>query len=98
MGRRYTKEEYLNLFTKIKENIPGVSITTDIIVGHPYETEKLFLETIKTCKEINFSKIHVFPYSKRLKITWNSACIFLCARAVLLSFSGVDFSSKKLLH
>ncbi len=65
MNRKYDLEYFKKKIQEIRKIKPNVSITTDVIVGHPYETEKLFLETIKTCKEINFSKIHVFPYSKR---------------------------------
>ena len=44
---------------------PNISITTDIIVGFPGETESMFNETLKSAKKVNFSKIHVFPYSSR---------------------------------
>ena len=67
MNRKYNLEEYKNIINKIREVRPDIAITTDIIVGHPYETEELFLKTIETAKEINFAKIHVFPYSKRNK-------------------------------
>ena len=65
MNRKYTVEFYKEKIAAIRNIKPDVSITTDVIVGHPYETDDLFLETIKTCQEINFAKIHVFPYSKR---------------------------------
>ncbi len=65
MGRRYTKEEYLNLFTKIKENIPGVSITTDIIVGFPNETEEDFQDTLEVVKKCQFDGAFTFIYSPR---------------------------------
>ena len=45
---------------------PDISITTDIIVGFPYETDELFSETLEFSKKMNFSKIHVFPYSIRV--------------------------------
>ena len=61
----YTKEKYLTLFHKMKEMIPNCTISTDIIVGFPGETEEDFLETYNNAKEINFSKIHVFPFSPR---------------------------------
>ena len=65
MGRRYTKESYLKLFEKLKKTIPNVSITTDIIVGFPGETEEDFETTYNYLKKINFYKMHVFPYSPR---------------------------------
>lgn len=65
MNRKYDLNLFKRRIERLREIKEDVSITTDVIVGHPYETESLFLETIKTCKEIAFSKIHVFPYSKR---------------------------------
>lgn len=65
MNRKYDVEYFKRKIAEIRSLKEDVSITTDVIVGHPYETEELFLETIKNCQEINFSKIHVFPYSKR---------------------------------
>ena len=65
MNRRYTIDEYKELFYKLKNKIDNVSITTDIIVGFPYETDELFNSTLEFAKKMNFSKIHVFPYSKR---------------------------------
>ena len=50
---------------KIREIRPDISITTDAIVGHPYETDLDFIEYLDFCREIAFSKIHVFPYSMR---------------------------------
>ncbi len=65
MNRKYTKEEYLNNINKIKEARPNINLTTDVIVGFPGETEEDFLECIDFCKKCGFSKIHVFPYSRR---------------------------------
>ena len=64
MNRRYNKEEFKNMITKIKE-IPNISLTTDLIVGFPNETEEDFKETLDTLNEIKFTKIHTFPYSRR---------------------------------
>lgn len=65
MNRKYDLKYFFEKINKIREIRPDISITTDVIVGHPYETEELFLKTIETCKKIKFPKIHVFPYSKR---------------------------------
>ena len=65
MNRKYDKEYYKNKIKKIKEIRPDISITTDIIVGFPEESEDDFQETLAFSKEIGFSKIHVFPYSRR---------------------------------
>ena len=65
MGRRYTKDEYLTLFNKLKENIPNISITTDIIVGFPNETEEQFEDTINIVKKCKFDGAYTFIYSKR---------------------------------
>ncbi len=65
MGRRYTKEEYLELFNKIKEAIPGVSITTDIIVGFPNETDEDFDETLDVVNKCQFDGAFTFIYSPR---------------------------------
>lgn len=65
MNRKYLKEEFIEIITKLKKIRPNMSITTDVIVGFPNETEELFNETVETIKKIGFSFIHVFPYSKR---------------------------------
>ena len=65
MNRKYTKDEYKNIINKIRSIRPNISISTDVIVGFPSESEDDFKECIDFCKEIKFSKIHVFPYSKR---------------------------------
>ena len=66
MGRRYTKEEYLNLFKKIKEKVKNVSITTDIIVGFPGETDEDFKETLLLAEECKFDSAFTFIYSPRI--------------------------------
>lgn len=65
MNRKYDLEYYKNKIKEIRSIRSDISITTDLIVGHPYETDELFNTTVDTIKEINFSKVHVFPYSKR---------------------------------
>ena len=66
MGRRYTKVEYLTLFNKIKEKIPNVSITTDIIVGFPNETRKQFEDTLDLVNKCKFDLAFTFIFSKRV--------------------------------
>ena len=65
MNRKYDLEYFFNKIDTIRKIRPDINISTDVIVGHPYETEELFNKTIDTCKKVNFAKIHVFPYSKR---------------------------------
>lgn len=65
MNRHYTKEEFIKKVDKIRNIDKDISITTDLIVGFPGETEEDFNETLSTLKRINFTKIHTFPYSKR---------------------------------
>lgn len=65
MNRKYDLQFFINKIKKIREIKKDISITTDIIVGHPGETNEDFEEGIKVLKQINFSKLHVFPYSKR---------------------------------
>ena len=65
MGRLYTVEEYLSLIEKIKCAIPGVAISTDIIVGFPGEDEKDFEDTLSLVCEVGFSQLYAFIYSPR---------------------------------
>lgn len=65
MNRKYDTTYFKNKIEQIRKIRPDISITTDCIVGHPYETEECFQEYVAFCKEIAFSKLHVFPYSKR---------------------------------
>lgn len=65
MNRKYDKEYFINKIKDIRDIRPDISITTDVIVGFPGETDEEFLETVDTIKKVNFSKLHVFPYSKR---------------------------------
>ncbi len=66
MGRRYTKEQYLELHRKLKEAIPNVSITTDIIVGFPNETEEDFEETLDVVKKCHYDSAFTFIFSPRV--------------------------------
>ncbi len=66
MGRRYTKEEYLDLYKKMKEKISDVAITTDIIVGFPNESDEDFSETLDVVKKCEFDSAYTFIYSPRI--------------------------------
>lgn len=66
MNRKYTKEQYLELVSKIKKEIPDVLFSTDIIVGFPEETEKDFEDTLDVVRKVNFEQIFMFIYSRRV--------------------------------
>ena len=65
MGRRYSREEYLDLVKRIKTKIPGCALTTDIIVGFPNETGEQFEETLTLCEEVKYNAAFTFIYSPR---------------------------------
>ena len=65
MNRKYNKQEFKKIINRIKNIRSNVSITTDVIVGFPQETDDDFNESLDFIRQIGFSKIHVFPYSKR---------------------------------
>jgi threonylcarbamoyladenosine tRNA methylthiotransferase MtaB len=65
MNRKYDLKYYEDVINKIRSIRPNIAISTDCLVGHPYETDELFQESLDFCKKIEFSKIHVFPYSIR---------------------------------
>ena len=65
MHRPYDTDEYYAKIEKIRKEIPGVSISTDLITGFPQESEQEFLETYEFLKKCQFSFLHVFPYSLR---------------------------------
>ena len=65
MNRKYDLDYFFKKIAEIRSIRPNISISTDVIVGFPGESEELFQKTIDTCKKIGFSKLHVFPYSER---------------------------------
>ncbi|MGD6804132.1 tRNA (N(6)-L-threonylcarbamoyladenosine(37)-C(2))-methylthiotransferase MtaB [Rossellomorea vietnamensis] len=65
MRRKYTMEFFAERIGKLKKALPGLAVTSDVIVGFPGETEEEFMETYNFIKEHKFSELHVFPYSKR---------------------------------
>ena len=65
MNRLYDTSTFINRVADIRKEIPDISITTDLIVGFPGETDELFQETLDTLNKIKFTKIHTFPYSRR---------------------------------
>lgn len=65
MRRRYTVAEFLAACERATTRIPDLALTTDVIVGFPGETEEQFARTLDVCRTVGFSRIHVFPYSRR---------------------------------
>ena len=65
MGRRYTRQKYLDLVKEIREKIPGCAITTDSIVGFPNENEEQFNDTLTLCEEVKYDAAFTFLYSPR---------------------------------
>src|SRR5690625_7306756 len=65
LNRKYTRESYLELVNKIKAAIPNVTLTTDIIVGFPNETDEQFEETMTLMEEVGFESAYTFIYSPR---------------------------------
>ena len=66
MNRKYSKEQYLSLIDRIKNDIPEAKISTDIIVGFPGETEEDFEDTLDVARKVNFEQIYMFIYSRRV--------------------------------
>ncbi len=67
MNRKYDLKYFEQKINAIRKIRPDIAITTDCLVGHPYETQETFNQTIETIKKLNFAKVHVFPYSRRSK-------------------------------
>jgi threonylcarbamoyladenosine tRNA methylthiotransferase MtaB len=65
MRRRYSVNDYAQALSLIREFVPQAAITTDVIVGFPGETDAMFEESLRLCRELHFARIHVFPFSPR---------------------------------
>ncbi|HUU91215.1 MAG TPA: tRNA (N(6)-L-threonylcarbamoyladenosine(37)-C(2))-methylthiotransferase MtaB [Phycisphaerae bacterium] len=65
MGRPYTTSEFAGVVRRIREALPMPAVTTDVLVGFPGETDAAFENTLRTCREVSFSRIHAFPFSPR---------------------------------
>jgi threonylcarbamoyladenosine tRNA methylthiotransferase MtaB len=65
MNRHYSGEVFLNLIKRLKKAIPGIAITTDVLVGFPGERQENFLNTVRLIKQISPLAVHIFPYSAR---------------------------------
>lgn len=65
MNRHYDTEEFAHLIEGVRREVPGIAISTDIIVGFPGETEEMFAESLAFVARLGFSRMHVFPYSRR---------------------------------
>ena len=66
MNRKYTKEQYLELVEKMKKEIPNLTLSTDIIVGFPGETDEEFEDTLDVVKKVKFEQVYMFIYSRRV--------------------------------
>lgn len=65
MNRHYNRAEFAELIANVRDKVPGVAISTDIIVGFPGETEEMFAESLNYIQDLDFARVHVFPYSPR---------------------------------
>jgi threonylcarbamoyladenosine tRNA methylthiotransferase MtaB len=99
MRRRYTVADYLRAMALIRDSVPDVAITTDVIVGFPGETEAEFWETFNFCRDLKFARIHVFPFSPRPGTAaatmpdQTSAAVKNERRQIILSLAGESAGS-----
>ncbi|MFJ8243896.1 tRNA (N6-isopentenyl adenosine(37)-C2)-methylthiotransferase MiaB [Peribacillus asahii] len=101
MARKYTREHYLELVKKIKEAIPTASLTTDLIVGYPNETEEQFEETLSLYREVGFDAAYTYIYSPRegtpaAKMTDNVSMEVKKDRLQRLNAVVKEFSAEKM--
>jgi threonylcarbamoyladenosine tRNA methylthiotransferase MtaB len=65
MRRHYTRSAFLAALGRARDRVSGLNLTTDVIVGHPAETDRAFAATVQAVREAGFTRVHVFPYSPR---------------------------------
>lgn len=65
MNRHYTTEQFGKLIATVESSVPGIAVSTDIIVGFPGETDEMFRQGLEFVEKMNFARMHIFPYSKR---------------------------------
>ena len=66
MNRKYTKKQYLELVEKMKKTIPNLTLSTDIIVGFPGESDEEFEDTLDVVRKVKFEQVYMFIYSRRV--------------------------------
>ena len=76
MNRKYTKQQYLELVEKMKKEIPNLTLSTDIIVGFPGETDEDFEDTLDVVKKVNFEQVYMFIYSRRVGTPADSCLLY----------------------
>ncbi|MDD5562057.1 MAG: MiaB/RimO family radical SAM methylthiotransferase [Candidatus Omnitrophica bacterium] len=95
MNRKYTRQKYYDLISRIKRDIPGISITTDCLVGFPGETEENFNNTAELVRKIMPLKVHIFPYSARPGTKAANFCGLVDAKTIKLRCAELANISKE---
>ena len=95
MNRKYTRQKYQNLIARIKRKIPGISITTDCLLGFPGETEENFKNTVNLVKKIAPLKVHIFPYSSRPGTKAANFSGLVDAKTISLRFAKLEKVSRE---